>query len=212
MAPSLIEYGTQQLWFDEEEHTYSLDTTPLISTTAYLKLAGYCHPYHGDGQAALKGRRVHEATVLLDHRRLAVASLDPRLVGYVHAYGRFQEEQRFVPDLAWRERPCFHPIYRYGGTPDAPGRLGEAEMRVIVELKTGVPEQWHWLQVGGGYAPMVGAQDAAYLTAKSLLVYLAEDGSYRMEWVTDRKLPLLFASIVATVNGRSLYGNANGRA
>ena len=173
----------------------------------YLKLGGYCRPYSGNGNAALKGRFVHEATTLLDHGRLDRARLDPALVGYVRAYELFRQEFGFVPDLEWRERPCFNPIYRYAGTADAIGmtNVGPA----IVELKTGAPEKWHHLQCGGGYAPMIAAHRPEYAKADRLLVYLSEEGTYRGEKIDAKQLPMLFASIVACVNGRSLYGNYN---
>lgn len=203
-----VAYGADVLRFDPLEHTYHLNDQLLLGTTHYIKAAGYDRGYFGDGSAAWKGRHVHTATHYHDLDDLDMDSLDPALKGYVEAWAAFKAESQFVPDLTWRERPCFHPIYRYAGTADAIGQtpLGPT----VVEIKTGQPVRWHHLQAGGAYQPMIAAHRPEYARAAVLLVYLAEDGRYHVERVKDAKLPMLFASIVAVVNGRHLYGVSNG--
>lgn len=205
-----IQYGEQLLRFDPVEHRYWLNDVELRSVTRYIGDAGYRHGYHGNGDAATFGRYVHEATAYADLDDLDVETLDPLIAVRVEAWRKFKEREGFVPDLTRRERPCFHPIYFYAGTPDAPGlRRGKP---CTVEIKTGAKEKWHGLQVGGGYTPMLELHDPSYKGADSLVVYLKDDGDYDLEPVTDKRLPALFLSLVATVNGRSLYGDANGRA
>lgn len=205
----MIEYGQDVLYFDEDVHEYHLNETHLLSVTQYLKAGGYVRPYSGDGTKAYIGRQAHYATRLLDHGRLDWSRLDPKLVGFVRCWDQFKQERGFEPDLAWRERPAFHPIYRWAGTPDAPGLLQGHPC--IVEIKTGVPEAWHKLQVKGGYQPIVAAHDPKYQSASSVLVYLHDDDTpATVVHVKEARLDLLFASITATVNGRSIYGNYNG--
>ena len=205
-----IKYGDRTIYFDPVGHTYHLDSMPLMSVTAYLKAAGYCHGWHGDGSAALFGRYKHEATAYEDMGDLNFETLNPELMAAVELWRRFKQDEDFVPDLETMERPCFHPIYLYAGTPDVPGtRKGKP---CVVEKKFGQKERWHHLQVGGGYTPMLAQHYPKYKNAESLLVYMPK-GADKPEVVpvTDKKLPALFLSITAVVNGRSIYGT-NGRA
>jgi|GEM_PF-7056701 len=200
-----VRYGERTLHFDPLTHTYHVDSLLVRSVTQYLKDGGYCHVWNGDGSKATLGRYVHEATAYADMGDLSLEGLAPEIALRVEQWERFKHEEDFVPDLPLRERPCFHPIYFYAGTPDVPGtRRGQP---CVVELKTGAPEPWHPLQVGGGYTPMLALQVPRYEKAESLVVYL--DGHDRAKVVpaTDARLPALFLSITACVNGRSLYGS-----
>ncbi len=201
-----VRYGDQVLHFNPITHEYHLDSMPLKSVTQYLKESGYTHLWNGNGDAATIGRYKHEATAYDDLGVLIVETLDPQLAAAVALWRRFKQEEEFVPDLATMERPCFHPIYLYGGTPDVPGtRKGKP---CVVEKKFGLHERWHALQVGGGYTPMLAQHYPQYKGADSLLVYMPKDAERpEIVPVTDKKLPALFLSITATVNGRSHYGN-----
>lgn len=197
-------YGDKTLYFSPLEHKYHLGQMELVSVTRYLKAAGYTHGFNGDNSRAEFGRYVHEATALLDMDDLEIERLDMRLIPYVRAWERFKAEQGFVPDMTVSERPIFHPVYLYAGMPDRAGTLKGKPC--VVEIKSGVPERWHHVQCGGAYTPMLAAHYPQYKGADSLIVYLKDDGSYKPEPVTDKKLPSLFLSITACVNGRTLYG------
>lgn len=198
-------YGDKTLYFSPLEHKYHLGQLELVSVTRYLKAAGYTHGFNGHTDKAEFGRYVHEATALLDMDDLEIEGLDLRILPFVQAWQRFKAERNFVPDMALRERPIFHPVYLYAGTPDAPGTLDGKPC--VVEIKSGQPEKWHHVQVGGGYTPMLAAHYPQYKGASSLILYLKDDATYKTELVTDKQLPALFLSITATVNGRSLYGS-----
>lgn len=204
-----VTLGTRELNFDPVAHAYHLDGQPVKGVTTYLKEAGYCHPWHGDGSAALMGRYKHEATAYDDAGDLA-EDLDPALLQAVELWRQFKQEHDFVPDLTLMERPCFHAIYQYAGMPDVPGTWHGGK-RVVIEKKFGQPEKWHVLQVGGGYAPMLASQFPQYQGAESALVYMPSDAKIpKVVPVTDKCLPALFAAITATVNGRYIYGANNG--
>ena len=203
--PMEVRYGDRVLHYDPVAHAYHLDSMPLKSVTQYLKEAGYCRLYNGNGDAATIGRYKHEATALDDLGDLNLDTLDPSLVQAVELWQRFKADCDFVPDLDTMERPCFHPIYLYAGTPDVPGtRKGKP---CVVEKKFGQPERWHALQAAGGYAPMLAEHYPQYQGAETLVVYMPVDATQAaVVPATDKKLPMLFASIVATINGRTLYG------
>jgi len=205
-----VPYGDRVLHYNPLSHEYHLDSMPLKSTTQYLKDAGYCRLWNGNGDAATIGRYKHEATALDDLGDLDMDTLDPKLVAAVELWRQFKREYDFVPDLDLMERPCFHPTYLYAGTPDVPGFLRGTPC--VIEKKFGAKERWHHLQVGGAYTPMLASHYPRYKGAESYLVYMS-DGANKPDVVpvNDKRLPGLFLSIVATVNGRGLYG-PNGRA
>lgn len=197
-----VNYGDKTLYFNPIDHSYHLDSLRLFSVTTYLKEAGYTAQYRGDGSKATFGSYVHDATAYLDAGDLDMESLDPEIARRVEQYKKFKAEHDFVPDMKWREKPCYHPDYLYAGTMDLAGMMDGKP--VIIDIKTGRKEKWHQLQVGGGYKPMLGAHDPRYENAEPFSLYLWDE-EYELDEADDNLEPL-FAHIVSAMNGRELYG------
>jgi hypothetical protein len=85
--------------------------------------------------ASIRGRDVHLACEDLDKGQPDWWSDDPEIGPYVAAYAQFKRDFSFKPLVI--EKPCFHEVYRYAGTPD---RFGQLQTRngpknVTVDLK-----------------------------------------------------------------------------
>ena len=148
--------------------------------------------------------RLGEATALDDLDQLDMDTVDPRIATRVMGWRKFCRERKFIPDMQRAERPCFDPIYLVGGTPDRPGLLDGVAS--VGEIKTGQPAKWHALQCAA-YVQMLGRHFKEYERAPSWIVYLKDDGDYDFVLLADRRLPALFAAIVACVNGKEFYAD-----
>lgn len=167
--------------FDPNEHRYYLDGVEIPGVTSILKEVGLSQFWGGFTEAAWRGLHVHEAAELLDLNDLDWNSVYPKWAGYVHAYDRFKRDKGFVPELI--EYQTYHPQFRFAGTIDRRGMLTElGERRVILDLKTGVEEDWHRWQTAG-YLVLGGPSWA--LDRRGDL-YLHEDGTYSpIHWHDD---------------------------
>ena len=160
--------------FDQNEHRYFLDGVEIPGVTSILKEAGLCRSYDGFHEAQLRGLHVHTACEWLDLNDLDWASVYPQWVGYVRAYERFKQEQGFAPELI--EFQSYSPAYRFGGTID---RVGVMEgKKVLGDIKTGQPEDWHPIQTAAYSLLVDGVQER-------ISVYLKDDGTYRIERHAD---------------------------
>lgn len=131
--------------------------------------------------AAIRGRDVHLACADLDHgfpNWWEGEEIEP----YVNAYIQFKKDFEFEPTII--EAPCYHPEYRYAGTPDRFGslRLTKERIDVTLDLKATV-------KVG----PHVALQTAAYNQFapdpehRSLCaLQLKPTGRYQVHWWDDR--------------------------
>lgn len=81
--------------------------------------------------AAVRGRDVHLACADLDRGSVDWWSDDPEIGPYLKAYKQFKEDFSFRPTAI--ERPVYHEVYRYAGTPD---RFGNLELRRETHLAT----------------------------------------------------------------------------
>jgi hypothetical protein len=75
-------------------------------------------------EAAIRGRDVHMATSDMDRGRQDWWSEDETIGPYVKAWALFKKDFHFKPTAI--EKPMFHELYRYAGTPD---RFGYATFR-----------------------------------------------------------------------------------
>src|SRR3990167_798812 len=169
--------------FDAVAHQYFLDGVEIPGVTTILKTAGVADHAYGFGDAQLRGLHVHEACELLDLNDLDWRSVYPAWLDYVKAYVRFKDDTGFVPELI--EYQTYHPAFRYGGTLDRRGTLNGQS--VLIDLKTGVQEDWWAFQLAG-YQLLGGhqfAQDDRYA------LQLKKDGTYklhRMDGLADTQV------------------------
>lgn len=162
--------------YDAESHRYWLNGEELPHVTGILKEAGLCPSYQGFQEAQWRGLHVHVATEWYDLNDLDWNEVYPKWLGYVKAWARFRDDTGFAPTLI--EWQGYHPAFRYAGTLDREGTLGQ-DMVAQLDLKTGHPEPWHPFQTAGYYLlrGITGARRGC--------VYLKEDGSYQLAWHDD---------------------------
>ena len=181
------------LTFNEELHEYRWNGVAVPSVTTILKPLSnmqFVDPYILD--AAQKfGTAVHKACELHDLGTLDEDALDPGLAPYLEGWKKFSVEHA----TRWLviEKPMFHSVYRYAGTPD---RLGMVDgCRSVVDIKS-----------GSALFPTVGPQTAAYLNIanhrelnpfeRRYAVQLKMDGTYKLEEYKDPSDWSVFMSLI----------------
>ncbi len=166
------------LAFDELSHTYTFDGEPVLSVTQALNLAGFGDwlreiPEDVLHEASERGRAVHKAIELSIERRLDGKTVSNEIAGYLWAFWAFCKESKFRPDPNKLERLFFHKHFRYAGTLDIEGKIGNET--VLIDWKS------------GGVQSSAALQLAAYqnhaampLKRRRLAIQLRRDGTYRV--------------------------------
>jgi len=161
----------------------------MIRVTELLRWAGVTTPIPNTPAvraALVRGTAVHEHSVEIEPHVVNgtndafITTLPQPLQGYCHAVARFAE--RFTPQWDEVEVRKDDPSICLTGCPDRVGLInGE---RVIIDYKTGGMAKWHRLQIAL-YQILVercGVKgDRAYRIDKRMNVYLAADGSFRLD-------------------------------
>lgn len=124
---------------DEGGHYYTFDGERVPGVSEILESADVliknCFYEERKEIAAVRGRDVHMATVDFDRGLPTWWADDVDIAPYMRAYAQF------VSDLEWQptaiEKPCFHEVYRYAGTPDRFGsvRLRTGRKPVTLDIK-----------------------------------------------------------------------------
>lgn len=172
------------LTFNAGPHEYRWKGEIVPGVTSVLEAAGLLD-FGGASEEQLRAARergtaVHKLCELADLNDLDEDSIDESLVGYLDAWGRFKVEQAFEIEVV--EQPVYNTTHRYAGTLDRCGLLPRSYGLVLVDIKTGQPQQ------------ATGPQTAAYLAAlprtdrarTRIAVYLQPDGRYAMVTHDDR--------------------------
>lgn len=99
--------------------------------------------------------------------------------GCIDSWMRFRAEREFMPWFI--EEPLYNSLYRYAGTVDRIGTLGDSGEWAVVDIKTGQPSAWHGLQLA---AYLMAAADMGLIPPEAgmprrLGVYL-RPGSYEV--------------------------------
>ncbi len=162
--------------------------TDLPHVTDLLKEAGLIDIRWLTDYARDRGSAVHLAAMLHAHNDLDEDSLAPDVAGYFGAYRRFIAEVK--PQILATEIPVENRALGYCGTADLiltiHGRKG------AMDLKCGVPDAWHALQLAG----YVGCLEGVPLARWNL--YLKPDETYslvehksRADWPAFKAVLLL---------------------
>ena len=194
--------------FDPIAHIYYLDGVEIPGVSDALEEGGLKHSYGGFQEAQWRGLHVHNACELLDLGDLDWNSVYPQWLGYVKSWERFKEEYGFINELV--EFQTYHPAYHYGGTIDRRGRCSGITLdynhltpgrRVLADLKTGAPEDWHRFQLAGYQA--LRFED--WKDDLRLGIYLQEDGSCAkyVKYEQSEDLRLFLAALTITHYKRS---------
>lgn len=124
-----------QFIFNEAQHRYFLGSRELPGVNSILKEIGLIDDRFFTDMGKIRGRAVHKGVDLLIRNRLDFASLHPEVEGHIFAVQAFMLESGFSPILELCEKPQYHPVYLYAGTPDLVGRLNGRV--VVIDVKTG---------------------------------------------------------------------------
>lgn len=169
--------------FDPAAHTYTVNGVKLPSVTEICRFLSYDRksdkPWLAQ-QAADRGRRVHEYTVLLDYGE-EPESMEPDCAGYVAAYRRFLRD--YQPQWQGIETVLGSNYVGFAGTCD---RYGEIDgRRVVLDIKTGssVNKAVVKSQLDGYWALLSATKD--FQAEDCLCLLLRRDGTYTLEDVSD---------------------------
>lgn len=215
---------TNDLSFDEQTHTYWWqETRELLSVTRVLTMAGILDTSHygASDEPLLRGEYVHLGTELVDIDDLDwenVQEEHPDRVPYLKAYQAFKEA--CLPKWKATEARYADPHLGIAGTLDRfgtfvpPGR--KTKCRAILDIKTsatGASQDWHPIQLAGYWHLLVkDLTHRAVLTPERALqierwaLYLAKDGSYRLQQFTDRRDIAVFNAAVTVAGWRHTHG------
>jgi hypothetical protein len=158
----------------------------MISVTGILKAEGFIDTQWFTEYHATRGTYVHKACELSDRGELDIDELDPVLVPYVEAWGRFRFESKF--QITEMETRLISYTYQFSGKPDRIGILNGSPS--IIDLKSGVVQPWTALQLAG-YEILKGSPH------KRFGVQLKDDGNYKLTEFKDRSDRQVFLSCLA---------------
>lgn len=159
--------------FHEPTHTYSVNGRPVPSVTQVLKEAGLIDTTWYNEWGKHRGSTVHRCMQLLAEDRLDLASVDPRIQGYVDAGARFMDEINF--EVERTEMHVCNEKLRFAGTLDLFGR--RKNNPAIIDYKTGPLQRPTQIQLTGysNTDQMPGGPIELWG------VQLRIDGTYKME-------------------------------
>ena len=117
------------VYFDEETHKYYDSRGELPSVTTIINEARKFQFTVCDTEAMERGRRVHEATKMLDTSLNKDILIDDDILPYVQAYQKYLETCK--PTYISVEKPYADSQFRFAGTPDRITKDG------VIDIKTG---------------------------------------------------------------------------
>ena len=148
----------------DDQHRYTLDGKGLDGLTSTIAEAGLISGYGSDWYMQ-RGTFIHQATEYWDKKILDENTLDPQIVPYLNSWKQFRKDQSYTPSHI--EYPTYHPDLMVGMKIDRlPGPC---------DLKSGVLEPWHILQIAVQWSALIchGMHD---LAREPQDVYLDPDG------------------------------------
>jgi hypothetical protein len=131
-----------------------------------------------------RGRAVHAAIQYCIDGSLDWDTVEPCVMGFMHAFTKAQTELQFK--VLSCEEMVFNEARWYAGTLDMVVGFGGGDIRVepefvrtlgVVDIKAGQKASWHGLQTAGYTAAMFRSAAPHY---KRYGLYLREDGTYRL--------------------------------
>lgn len=175
-------------YFDPNTHRYYLDGREVPGVTTLLKANGTIDTTFLRNTAALaRGTAVHKQCEEMDAQTNALGrafpfaraslAVDSPMDGYARAYARFLRDCR--PIYTHVEAGLLHATLRYGGRTDRIcADLGDRGPAVL-EIKTGVPADWHGVQLAG--------YQLLFPTGSRWVVYLSPRGNYSIKRCDDAR-------------------------
>ena len=177
--------------FLAETHGYYFNGLRIPSVTGILRNAGLLN-YHGSSDYYMdRGTYVHAATEMIDKGTLNWNVLDDTLRPYCEAYASFCRDVNPEPVLS--EKPMYHAQYLYAGTLDRVVKMNG--LASLIDIKSGSPHPATVLQVAA-YAELVRVNEDMHIS-RGYVLYLRDDGTYRLDEVKDlkRNLQIFLAAL-----------------
>jgi len=139
-----------------------------------------------------RGTYVHAATEMIDKGTLDWNALDDTLRPYCEAYSKYCQSAN-MGEILISERPMYHAQYLYAGTLDRVVKMNG--LTSLIDIKSGSPHPATALQVAA-YAELVRANEDTHVS-KGYVLYLRDDGTYRLDEVKDlkRNLQIFLAAL-----------------
>lgn len=166
--------------FEKERHKYFLGDKEIPGVNAILKAAGKIDDTWFDDVSAARGSGVHLAIFYDLMNDLHMDSLHPILVPYVQAWIGFKKVVKFSPIIELCEKPQYHPIHRYGGTPDFVGKMNGRN--ALIDIDTGASTWKHWQTAAYSEFPEIKK-----LFPERFRLQLRKDGQFRLHRFSSSK-------------------------
>ena len=181
---------------DKKTHTYTDEKGPLSGVTSLLGDAGLIDysfiPERLREHYLDRGRKVHDATHMLDEDDLIYERLDPVIKPYVDRYIEFKEFMGSRYKIVEIETIVTHPLQRYAGKRD---RLCVIDDELsTLDIKTGALQPWVALQLEG-YAQAHNINNVEKATGRYALSLLK--GAYKLQKYTDAGDAAVWLAVVA---------------
>lgn len=191
--------------FDPVRHEYWLGDRLLPSVTQIISpLYDWKYVKPADLEyAGIRGDAVHFGCELLDRGTLNWATVQPEILGYIHAWEKYRRE---VPH-AWEfiEQPAYHSLLMYAGTPDrygiVRGRPALVDIKTVAAMNPAVGVQL------AGYRNLIAPGHDAAREIDRIAVQLCADGTYREHHYKSRDDVGCFLGLLATHNWRRKHGS-----
>ncbi|MBT9164865.1 MAG: hypothetical protein DDT23_00876 [candidate division WS2 bacterium] len=170
-----------ELRFDPETHTYSLSNGQILpSVTQILQAEGLIN-YQGNNEWHMKrGKYLHQAIKLHLEDNLDRDNLDPQLEPFLQGFEKFLKDTGFK--VEGFERPMYHNLHKFAGTPDLWGYLNGS--MTVIDCKIGSFAPWHPIQLAA-YMELLRVSGIIILSGMNL--YL-NNGKYNLKPVNAREL------------------------
>jgi hypothetical protein len=135
--------------------------------------------------AADRGHMVHRAIALDNQGVLDESTVAPVIKGYLDAERKFNAD--FKVRVLHVEYTVFEPHLWYAGTADGLIEWGRGTRPCVVDYKSGIKTNNHWLQ-NAAYVRGTPKELMPWRDLDGLVVYLKPDGTYKLDWYEGLKL------------------------
>lgn len=186
--------------FDEERHEYSDAAGNVVRSVT--QIIGDYWPIdrsHYSEEPRARGTAIHAALEEIDKKKSSYSSYSmlPHF-DYIEAWELFKADTGYQVEQT--EQPFIYEEYSYAGTVDRVGMMQRE--RVLIDIKTGGPADWHELQQGAYAAAMIGADINIDAIAT---VFLRPNGKYKYKKNSLDRALLGWGGLMTWINYRRIW-------
>jgi len=131
--------------------------------------------------SAHRGTMAHRACTLDDQGILDESTVAPELKGYLAAWRKFKSEK--AVEVLDTEFIVYDLSLGYAGTADRLIKWNRSSRFCVVDLKSGVKTDTHWLQLG---AYVRASKD--WRALDGLIVYLKDTGNFTLDFYEGKRI------------------------